>query len=378
MEFIISSAALLKGTMEVSKALPAKTPPTAILDNFLFVLKDGRLEITASDQEVTLRTTIDVENSTQDGRMAVPAKQMMELLKSLPDQPVTIRTDNPEAKEGSFKCNWSNGNSSLPYFSADDYPEIPAVGEGALEAAFPAGSLAQAISSTIYATAEDEMRPAMNGIFFDIDVDSTTLVATDSHKLVCYTLPEVKAGEKCSFILFKRYAAVLRSSLDRSEGDVLVRFDGKMAVFTTGNTMMVCRLIVGKFPDYRRVIPQNNANVLCIDRAMLLDTTRRIAVCANKASNHVKLTLSPNELVVTAEDTGFALAAYEKLDCSYNGDNLSIGFKSPFLVDMLSNMNCTSIVMKFADSYRAALVVPAPEEEESGRICCILMPIKVS
>ncbi len=373
MEFIVSSNELLKGLLDVSKAIPAKTA-LPILENFLLVLKDGRLEITASDQELTLRTSLDVDNSVSDGSMAVPARQMTELLKALPDQPVTIRTTS----EGTFACDWVNGNSSLPYFPAEDYPEIKSVEGDVAMASFPSKVLAEGISSTIYATADDEIRPTMNGIFFDLDSDSSTLVATDSHKLICYTTREVKVSGKSSFILHKKPAAVLRSALDKSDTDVKVAFDSSNVTFTFGETMMVCRLIVGKFPEYRRVIPQNNSNVLRIDRNQLLSTVRRIAVCANKASNHIKFDLGQGSVEITAQDLGFALAAYEKLECDYNGDPISIGFKSSFLIEILSNMSCESVVMKFADGRRAALIVPSEEDAESGKICAILMPIMVS
>ena len=372
MEFSVSSAELLRGVMNVSKAIPAKTT-LPILENFLFVAAGGKLEITASDQELTLRTSVEVQ-SRDDGSIAVPARQLTDLLKALPDQPLVIRTKG----EGSFECIWSNGNSSLPFFPAEDYPAIKEVDEDAQAVTFPAQSLADGIGGTIYATADDEMRPAMNGIFFDIDTASTTLVASDSHKLICYTTADVQAPEKASFILHKKPAAVLRSLLEKGEGDVEIKFDGSNVVFWYGSTMMVCRLIVGKYPKYRDVIPQNNSNILRIDRQQLLNTVRRVSVCASKASNHVKFTLSPGQLEITAQDLGFALAAYEKLECDYSGDELSIGFKSSFLVDILNNMGCENLVMKFMDSRRAVLILPSEEEESSEKICGILMPIMIS
>lgn len=372
MEFIVSSAELLKGVLNVSKAIPAKTS-LPILENFLFVLGEGRLDITASDQELTLRTSVPVDVK-EGGSIAVPARQIIDLLKALPDQPLTIKTKG----EGSFECIWNNGNSSLPFFPAADYPEIKTVGPDAERVVFPARSLADGISGTIYATADDEMRPAMNGIFFDIDTASTTLVASDSHKLICYTTGDVQAAQKSAFILHKKPAAVLRSLLDKEEGEVELNFDGSSVVFNYGPTMMVCRLIVGKYPKYRDVIPQNNSNILRIDRVQLLNTVRRVSVCANKASNHVKFNLTPGLLEITAQDLGFALAAYEKLECDYAGDNLTIGFKSSFLVDILANMNCETVVMKFMDARRAALIIPSEEEAESEKICGILMPIMIS
>lgn len=372
MEFNVSSAELLKGMMDVSKAVPVKTA-LPILEYFLFQLKGNTLLITASDQELTLRTEVQVD-SKEDGSIAVPASQLIALFKALPDQPVTIRTTG----ESSFECVWSNGNSSLPFFPAADYPEIKGTAEDALSISIPAATLIDGIASTVYATADDEMRPAMNGIYFDISPESTTLVASDSHKLICFTTADVEAAESASFILHKKPAAVLRSTVSKEDGEVKVSFDSSTVVFSFGSTVMICRLVVGKYPKYRDVIPQNNSNVLRIDREQLLSTVRRVSVFANKASNHIKFDLKEGQLELTAQDLGFAIAAYEKLTCDYSGDDLTIGFKSSFLVDILANMDCETIVLKFADPRRAALIVPAEEEAASEKVCGILMPIMVS
>ena len=373
MKFNVSSSELLKGLMDISKAIPVKTS-LPILENFLFDLKGGILEVTASDSELTLRTQIEVDNTEEEGSIAVPARHMIDLLKELPDQPIAIRTTSDSA----FECSWSSGNSSLPFFPAADYPAIQTVKEDALKVEFPAQSLVEGIAGTVYATADDEIRPAMNGIFFDIDLESTTLVASDSHKLICYTTTDVKATEKSSFILHKKPAAVLRAILGKDENPVQIAFDSSTVVFTCGNTTMVCRLVVGKYPKYRDVIPQNNANVLRINRTLLLNTVRRVAVCANKASNHIKFDLKEGQLEISAQDLGFAIAAYEKIACDYSGDELTIGFKSTFLTEILSNMGCEELVMKFADSRRAALIVPSEEEAASEKICGIIMPIMIA
>ncbi|MBR2129096.1 MAG: DNA polymerase III subunit beta [Bacteroidales bacterium] len=373
MKLIISSSELLKGVMAVAKAIPAKSP-LPILENFLFDLKGNTLEITASDSELTLRTKIEVESTAEEGRIAVPAKHMMDLLKELPDQPLTINTTS----DSSFVCTWASGESTLPYFPAEDYPEITGTDDTAVTLQFPAQSLTDAISSTIYATADDEIRPAMNGILFDIDLASTTLVASDSHKLICYTTSDVKASEKASFILHKKPAAILKAIIGKDVETVDIAFDSKNATFQFGSTMVICRLVVGKYPKYRDVIPQNNSNILRINRTQLLNTVRRVSVCSNKASNHIKFDLKSGSLMVSAQDLGFSIAAHETMECQYDGDDLTIGFKSPFIIEILSNMACGEIVMKFLDSKRAALVVPAEEEEESDKICGIIMPIMIS
>ena len=374
MKLIISSSELLRGVMAVAKAIPAKSP-LPILENFLFDLNGNTLEITASDAELTLRTQIEVESTAEEGRIAVPAKHMMDLLKELPDQPLTISTTS----DSSFLCSWAGGESTLPYFPAEDYPEIiGADTSNAVTLQFPAQSLVEGISSTIYATADDEIRPAMNGIFFDIDLNSTTLVASDSHKLICYTTADVNASEKASFILHKKPASILKSTIGKDIETVEISFDAKTAEFKFGTTTVICRLVVGKYPKYRDVIPQNNSNILRINRSLLLNTVRRVSVCSNKASNHIKFDLKSGSLMVSAQDLGFSIAAHETMQCQYDGEDLTIGFKAPFIIEILSNMTCGELVIKFLDSKRAALIVPAEEEAESEKICGIIMPIMIS
>lgn len=372
MKFNVSSTELLKGLMEISKAIPAKSA-LPILENFLFDLSGNILTVTASDSELTLRTEIEVDATEEEGKIAVPARHMIDLLKELPDQPVLIST----ASDSSIECRWSSGNSVLPFFPAEDYPEIKGASDDAEKITFPAESLVEGINKTIYATADDEIRPAMNGIFFDFDKESTTLVASDSHKLICYTTKDAKTAEKCSFILHKKPASVLKSIISKEFDTVEIAFDSSTVVFTLGRTTMVCRLIVGKYPKYRDVIPQNNSSILRIDRSLFLNTVKRVAVCANKASNHIKLDLKAGQMEITAQDLGFAIAAYEKISCDYNGDNLTIGFKSTFLSEILANMSCETVVLKFADARRAALIVPSEEDAESDKVCGILMPIMV-
>jgi len=373
MEFTVNSAELLKGIVNVSRAIPAKTS-NPILENFLFIVKGENLEVTASDMELTLRTNIPLVSVKEEGSTAVPARQLIELFKTLPDQPVVMKSSG----ESSFECEWNSGNSSLPAFPAGDYPEIKGISAGAGKITTTAAVLAEGIGSTVYATADDEIRPAMNGIFFDITPDSTTLVASDSHKLICYTTKDIKAAEAASFILHKKAAIILKSTLDKETEDVTIEFDATNAMFTYEGTMMFCRLVVGKYPKYRDVIPQNNSNILKIDRQMLLGIVRRVAVCANRASNYIKFELKPGQLEITAQDPGFAIAAYEKAACDYAGEALAIGFKSSFLMEILSNMSCDNVVMKFADSRRAALIVPSEEEAEAEKMCGIIMPLMVS
>lgn len=372
MKFVVSSSELLKGILTVQKAIPSKAPE-AILEDYLMELSGGILRITASDMEITLRTELPVESTAEEGRIAVPARQITDLLKELPDQPLTISTTG----ESSFECAWSSGASTLPYFNADDYPQIISAGEGAKTIEIPAQTLAEGIASTVYASSDEESRPIMSSIFFDIKPDSTTLVASDLQKLICYTSTDVKAAEPSSFVLNKRHAGVLKAVLGKEESPVQVRFDEKTAVFSFGSTTVISCLVVGKYPDYKTIIPTNNANILSVGRAQLLNTVRRIAVCSPKASNIIKFELGAEGLEVSAQDVGFEIAAHDRVTCQYEGDDLVIGFKSTHIIEILSNFTCENIVMKFADRRRTALILPAEEGDAVQKVFGIVMPIMV-
>lgn len=374
MKFVTSSSELLKGLMSVSKAIPAKTNE-AILENYLFVLGNNSLEVTASDKEITMKTSITVETSgaEDEGRIAVPARQLNDLLKELPDQPLTIRT----ISDNQFECIWSSGSSTLPFFNPDDYPECKSVEEGFKTVVFTGASLVDGISKTIYASSDEDNRPVMNSIFFDIKPEAATLVASDLQKLTCYTADDVKAAEPCSFILNKRHAAILKSVIGRDVEEITIEFDSKTVIFKFDNTTVICSLVVGKYPDYRTIIPQNNSNILRINRLVLLNTVRRISVCSPKGSNHIKFDLTPGSLEISAQDPGFEIAAHEKVSCQYDGSELAIGFKSTHIIEMLSNMSCDEVVMKFVDKRRSALLQPSEEELKTEKVFGIVMPIMV-
>ena len=368
MKFTVSSTDLLKAILTVQKAIPAKTTE-AILEDYLFVLKGETLEITASDMELTLKTELSVQSTEEEGSIAVPAKQLTDLLKELPDQPVVLNTAN----ENSFECAWTSGSSTLPYFNPEDYPVFQTPGETAVTIEVPAQTLSEGISSTVYASSDEENRPIMNSIFFDIKPDSTTLVASDLQKLICYTANDVKAPQEASFILNKRHANVLKTILPK-EGDVTITFDEKIARIKFADTTMLSCLVVGKYPDYKTIIPKNNSNILQISRVQLLNTVKRIAVCSPKASTHIKFELTQGSLEVSAQDVGFEIAAHDKVECRYDGDDLVIGFKSTHITEILSNLGSEEITLKFADKRRSVLILPS---EEDVKVFGIVMPIMV-
>lgn len=372
MKFSVSSTDLLKSILTVQKAIPAKTTE-AILEDYLFVLKGQTLEITASDMELTLKTEITVQSTEEEGRIAVPARQLTDLLKELPDQPLTLTTTNAN----SFECTWTSGSSTLPYFNPDDYPVFQTPGEAAVTINVPAQTLSDGISGTVYASSDEENRPIMNSIFFDIKPDSTTLVASDLQKLICYTANEVTSPQEASFILNKRHANVLKAILGKEDAAVEITFDEKIARIRFGSTTMISCLVVGKYPDYKTIIPKNNSNILRINRLQLLNTVRRVAVCSPKASNHIKFDLSQGSLEVSAQDVGFEIAAHERVACRYDGEDLVIGFKSTHITEILSNLDCEEITLKFADKRRSVLILPSEEESQDVKVFGIVMPIMV-
>lgn len=373
MNFTVSSSELLHGLLSVSRVISNKNQ-LPILDNFLFVLKNDTLEITASDLEMTLKTNVKIDKVIEEGEIAVPAKLLTDSLKEFPDLPLTFIKNE---KDSTIEIKWLNGESNLPYFSADDYPELPAIGEENTTISFPSSVLLSGINNTIYATAEEELRPVMNGIFFDITPNDTTLVASDSHKLVSYTREDIKAENSSSFILPKKPASILKSLLTKSDDDVKIVYDSKNAYFEFDGNILICRLVEGNYPAYRSVIPTNNPNKLYINRVDLLNASKRIAVCSNQATSHVKFSLSFNKLIISAQDLSFSISAHEVLNCTYEGDPMDIGFKSNFLIEILNNLPFDEICLQLADPCRAGLIVAADESDQEAIIKSLLMPVRI-
>ena len=374
MKFSVSSSELLSGLMSVSKVIVPK-PTNSILENFLFQLKGNTLTVTASDGETTLRADIPIAQVTEEGSTAVPAKLLTDSLKEFPDQPLSFSVD---AGSSVMDIVWASGASKIPCFDAADFPELPVIGEISESVIIPSAILLDGINNTIYATAEEELRPVMNGIFFDIDPEVTTLVASDAHKLICYSFLGAKLSQKSNFILHKKPASILKSILAKHDEDITIRYDNKNAYFSFGTNILVCRLIEGNYPAYRSVIPKNNNNKLVIGRTDLLGVVKRIAVCSNQISNQIRLKLSQNEVLISAQDLGFSMSAHETLPCQYDGQEMEIGFKAPFLLEILGNLPYQNICMELADPARAALIVSADEARPGQDIRALLMPVMIN
>lgn len=374
MKFVVSSSELLGRLQSVSRVIASKNT-ISILDNFLFVLDADSLTITASDLETTLRTTMHIDNVMEEGSIAIPARILTDSLKEFPEQPLTFVFNK---ENNIIEFTWATGKFQVPAFPAEDYPIAPVIQEGGQQIPFPAEMLLSGINSTLYAAGEEELRPVMNGIFFDFKGGATNMVASDSHKLVCYTRKDIKAAEDSSFILPKKPANILKNLLAKSTADVQIAFDNKNAFFTFDSFQMISLLVEGSYPAYRSVIPTNNPYKVIVDRVELMNAVRRVSVCANQATNLLKLNFANNEIFVSAQDIEFRIAAQEHLSCQYDGAPIEMGFKATFLVEILSNLPSVEVCIALSDPSRVGLVTPVAAEDENEDICALIMPMLIT
>lgn len=373
MKFIVSSTALFSHLQAISRVINSKNS-LPILDCFLLELQDGTLSMTASDNETTLSTSIEVNEFDGDDHLAVSSKTLLEALKEIPEQPLSFQI-NPSNLE--ITVQYQNGKYSLMGQNADEYPQTQELGSNAVQVNIPADVLMGGVNRSIFATADDELRPVMNGIYFDITPEDITLVASDGHKLVRCKTFAAHSDEKAAFILPKKPANLLKNLLPKEQGDVQIGFDDRNASFTLENYRMVCRLIEGRYPNYNSVIPQNNPHKATIDRAAFISALRRVSVFSSQASSLIKLSLSENQMKISAQDIDFSTSAEETIICQYEGNAMSIGFKSSFLIDILNNLSAQNVVIELADPSRAGVIVPE-EQEENEDILMLLMPMMLN
>ena len=375
MKFVVSSTELLSHLSAISKVINSKNT-LPILDNYLFLLEENQLTVTASDLESTLITSLELENTSGTGIIAVPAKLMNETLKEFPEQPLTFQID-PETF--AIEIFSQNGKFSIVGQNGEDFPQQPILNEAVSSSInLNHNVLLNGINKTLFATADDELRPVMNGIFIELTTEDMKFVASDAHKLVRYKRFDAKAEKDASFILPKKPAALLKSLLPKEDFDVKLEFDDKNAFFTLSNFKLICRLVEGNYPSYNSVIPSNNPNKLIIDRVEFYNTVRRVSVFSNQASNLVRLKLTENQLVVSAQDIDFSISAVERLNCQYEGEDMEIGFKSTFLQEILSNLSATDVKVELSDPTRAGLLLPAENENEEENVLMLLMPMMIN
>jgi DNA polymerase-3 subunit beta len=375
MKFVVSSTELLGHLQAISRVISSKNT-LPILDNFLFNLSGNDLEITASDLESTLITRIKLENTQGEGMIALPARILLDTLKELSSQPLTfdINMDTLAVVISS-----ENGKFNVVGQNGIDFPALPAIKkEKQFSFTINADVMLAGINRTLFATADDELRPVMGGIFIEATTDKITFVASDAHKLVRYQRTDAHADDNASFILPKKPASLLKNILPREEGPFTVEFDDKNAFFNLNDYKVVCRLVEGNYPNYNSVIPKNNPRKITIDRVEFYNTLKRVSVFSNQASNLVKLQLKGNQVNVSAQDIDFSISAYERIKCQYDGEEIEIGFKSVFLLEILANISSQDVMIELADPTRAGLFLPADTENEAEDLLMLLMPMMIN
>ena len=336
MKFIVSSSLLLKnvqilgGILNTNNTLP-------ILDYFLFEISKNLLKVTASDLESTLSADIEIE-ANNDKVIAVPAKLLIDTLKTFPEQPLTFNI----LENNTIEISSNHGKYALAYAKGDEFPKTLTISD-ASNSTISSQVLFQAINTTIFASGNDDLRPVMSGVFFQFSNESSTFVATDAHKLVRYVRTDFKSDKLVEFIMPKKPLNILKGILMNNIYDVNIEYNESNAKFTFSNLSLTCRLIDGKYPNYEAVIPKENPNLLIIDRSLFLNSTKRVSIFSNKTTHQIRLKITGNELVISAEDLDYSNKAEERLNCNYNGDDIEIGFNSRFLTEMLSNLSSDEV-----------------------------------
>ena len=373
MRFTLSSTVLSNKLSALSKVINSKNA-LPILGDFVFDIQGLTLTLTASDSENTMQTSIELLESSNDGRFAIGNHDLLEAVKGFSEQPITFDANQ---EQNIVKISYQNGLFSLPIENADEYPMAQAVGDSANVITLPNAILAENINRSVFATAQDELRPVMNGIYFDLTPDCLSVVASDGHKLVRNKIFSVRSEQPAAFILPKKPANLLRNLLGKDGGDVTIRFDERNAEINYGDGTILCRLIEGRYPNYNSVIPQNNPNELRVDRLGLLAALRRVQPFANDSSNLIRFHVEGSTLQLDAEDYDFSKTATERMSCEYNGQAMSIGFKGSSFIEILTNFDCQEVIIQLADPSRAGLVLPS-EQPENQDVLMLMMPMLIN
>ena len=372
MNFIVSSSLLYKEIQTLGGIINS-TNTLPILDNFLFEINNNKLTLSSSDLESTMTSEIEIESTSTD-KIAISAKLLTDILKTFSEQPLTFsKTDN-----NTIEISASNGKYSLAYLNGDEFPKQIELLD-AYETKVKASDLGNAINSTIFASGTDDLRPVMNGVFFQFNSDSLKFVATDAHKLVKFETTEYTANEVSEFIMPKKPLQILKGILQGENSELVIQHNDSNAKFIFDKSSITCRLIDGKFPNYEAVIPKDNPNVLTIDRQLFLNSVRRVSIFSNKTTNQIRIKIAGTLLNISAEDFDFSNKADENLECQYSGDDIQIGFNSKFLIEMLNNLESDMITLSMSHPNRAGIIRPLNEDGESKEtITMLVMPVMLN
>ena len=371
MKFIVNSSTLLKelqklnGVISTSNTLP-------ILDNFLFEIEDGKIKIIASDLETTMISEITTESSS-NGQITIPSKILIDTLKTFSNQPLTFLVD--EETKG-IEISSENGNYKLAGQDAKEFPKVPELTSSS-SFLILSSILLNAINKTLFASGNDELRPVMSGVFCELSEENITFVATDAHKLVKHTRSKITSNSNSSFILPKKPLSLLKNNID-SDSDINVDFNETNVKFSLDNITLICRLIDGKYPNYDAVIPKDNPNKLVINKDELLNSIKRVSIYASKTTHQIRLKIAGSQLQITSEDLDFANKAEERLTCSYEGEDIEIGFNSRFVIDMLNNIGAEQICLEMSAPNRAGIILPLDGQEENEDTLMLVMPVMLN
>lgn len=370
MRFSLSSTALSNKLVALSRVINSKNP-LPILADFLFEIKDNTLYLTASDSENTVKTSLELTESDSNGSFAVGNHTLLEAIKTISEQPITIEVD---IINGLAKISYQNGLFSLPIDNSDEYPQTQEVDANANTIIISSNILSDNITRSVFATGQEEIRRVMNGIYFDLTPECLSIVATDGHKLVRNKVLNITSESPASFILPKKPATLLKGMLNKDGGDVVIKFDDRNAEISFSDGTLTCRLIEGRYPNYNSVIPASNPNQLRVDRLALLSALRRVQPFANGSSNLIRFRIDNGVLQLDAEDFDFSKTATERMSCEYNGNPMSIGFKGSSFIEILGNFESSDVILQLADPSRAGLVIPS-EQPENQDVLMLLMPM---
>ncbi len=370
MRITLSSTVLANRLIALQKVQNSKNS-LQILDCILFNVSNGKLQLTASDKENEMKIDIELDECDVDGKFAISSKTITDAVKELPEQPITIEIDE---NTYSVKILFQNGDYKFTAQNADEFPQSQDLQEDANSIKIASNVLLENITRTIFATANDEIRPVMNGIFFDLTPEALAIVATDGHKMVRNKILTISGQEPASFILPKKPAGILKNTLAHDDSEVEIKFDDRNAEILFGAYALKCRLIEGRYPNYNSVIPNNNPYELNIDRKTLAGSVRRVLPFASESSQLERLHLTNGEVEISAEDLDFYTSAKESIVCDYNGNTMNIGFKGSSLLELLNNLSCDEVSLRLADPSRPCLILPS-EQPEGQDILMLIMPM---
>ncbi len=371
MKFIVSSESLLK-ELQILGGIINNTNTLPILDNFLFHLNEGQLILTASDLETTMSATIKVE-SEDSGMVALPARLILDTLKTFPEQPLTF----VKTEKNTIEISANNGKYSVAFQNGEDFPKSTQI-KDPIKTQINGKILSTAINATLFASGNDDLRPVMSGVFFQFNTSELTFVATDAHKLVKYTRTDIQAEKNAEFIMPKKPLQLLKGILQGVKESVIIEYNETNAEFSFGNIRMISRLVEGKYPNYEAVIPKENPNVMQIHRVDFLNSVRRVSIFSNKTTHQIRLKIAGANLQISAEDLDYSNKAEERLGCEYFGDDLQIGFNSRFLIEMLNNISCEEIKLSMSLPNRAGIITPMDEVDEGENITMLVMPVMLN